>query len=228
MLAAVFIAVCSGCAIDSNTSSPGGQPSRPILAEEIDLKQASVRYPLTIYTRTLTHGGNTVNYPYVTNDDMSLLNLSIRSVFTEFAASCEAKGGTVDFLVEFNRYGLLSFKLTFTAANGSLLAVDTANFDCDSGSEVKLGACFGSSGSDRFTRLSEMVAQYVEKNELSVIGRIPPVTNETRFYFAYDGIVLFYREYEIVTPDSDPPMIGIKLSTVKDLVAKDGLLNRLA
>lgn len=219
-------AVFSGCAIERPEEQPS-RPSRAVIPDSTDLTQAIVRYPLTIARRVLNRGNCVISYPYVCNDNMYVLNLSIRSAFADFAEECEAADGSVDFKVVFNRYGLLSVKLYYSTPDGVIVNASSVNFDSDSGRLVDLHDCFGSGG-DYLPALTAAVEGYVESNGLTVIGEIPPVTDETNFVFTFEGLSLLFREYEIVTPDSDPPVIKIRLSAFRDLVAKDGLLNRMA
>ncbi len=227
VLAAALLTVFSGCAIE-RPEKPPSRPDRAVIPDSSDLTQDIVRYPLTIARRALSRGSCVINYPYVCNDNMYLLNLSIRSAFADFAEECEADNGSVDFKVVFNRYGLLSVKLSYSTPDGVVVNTSAVNFDSDSGRLVDLKDCFGSTGADYLSMLGDSVAGFVEQNGLTVIGEIPPVTDETDFIFTFEGLSLLYREYEIVTPDSDPPVIRIRYKTIKDFVAKDGLLNRMA
>lgn len=225
ILAAVVLAVFSGCAIE-----PPEEPTRParaVVNDDPGFKQAVVRRKLTITPRVLDYGSCTIVYPYVCDNNMYLLNLSIRSAFAEFAERCEAEKGEVRYSVAFNRYGLLSLKLVYATPGGVVIATDTANFDTDTGRLIDLHDCFGSTGADYLGLLRDYVLRYVEQNGLKLIGEVPALNDGSPFLFTYDGILLVYREYELVTPDTAQPTIKIRVSSVSDIIAKDGLLNRL-
>lgn len=226
-LLAALAGVFSGCYIE-RPDEGASRPARAVVPDDTELKQDVVRYPLTIARRSLNRGSCTISYPYVCNDNMYLLNLSIRSAFADFAEECEAVDGSVDFKVVFNRYGLLSVKLYFSTPDGVTVNTSAVNFDSDTGRAVDLHDCFGSTNADYLSKLTEAVVSFVNQNGLTVIGEIPPVTDGNDFIFTFEGISLLYREYEIVTPDSDPPAVKIRYRAYKDLVAKDGLLNRMA
>lgn len=229
VLSLLLVLLFTGCAIDGNTESAVRLPSHGVTIEEgPGFTQAIIRNPLAIAARYVEQNGCTIRYPIVCNADMELLNLSIRTVFSDFAAENGVKGGTVDFSIEFNNYGLVSFLMTSFDRDGGAFFVDAASFNSDNGRRVRLSDCFGSIETDYTSRLRDIVTRYIEANKLTLVSEIPPINDDSLFLFTYDGLFLVYREYELATYDAGMPRIRVKLSNVMDLLAHDGLLNRVS
>ena len=60
-----------------------------------------------------------------------------------------------------------------------------------------------------------------------MIGGEPVIDDSTLFLFAYDGLFLVFREYELFSYDAGAPRIKIRLASIAENIAADGLLNRL-
>lgn len=225
-LAALLLAL-SGCV---PLTSPGsGTSISPHGAHELApdaLSQGVVRQSLTIIPKRADMSGCGVTYPYVCNSNMEILNISIHSAYASFAQYCETPGGEIGYSVEFNRYGLLSVLMECTF-EGRVIFTDTANFDTDTGKRVYLSDCFGSTDTDYRVRLRDILARSVEQNEYTLLGQEPSMDDSTLFLFTYGGIYLVFREYEIFTSDAGEPRIMVKISSVMDHLAPDGLLNRV-
>ena len=188
--------------------------------------QSIIRQSLTVVAKKADMSGCRVTYPYVCNANMDLLNLSIHTVFAEFAEYCETPGAEIGYTVEFNRFGLLSFLLTCTSG-GRTIASDAANFNCDTGERVYLSDCFGSTETDYTVRLRDVLARSVEQNGYTYLGQEPAMDDSTLFLFTYGGIYLVFREYELFSSDAGTVKVMVKISSVMDHLAPDGLLNRV-
>ena len=224
LVTAVFL---SGCLLTGSYGTGGTRPQHAVGMDLNSLDQRVTRRPLTIVTKSLMQGDCRVKYPYVCDEGMDLLNISLHSFFMEFAADCEAVGGVVDYTVEFNNYGLLSLMLTCKAPGDSVWLTRTANFDCDTGEPVTLSDCFGTDCADYSARLGDVVARSMELNDYTPIGAGPEFNDSTQFLFTYGGILLVYREYEAFSYDAGAPRIKVKISNVMDLLQPDALLNRI-
>ena len=228
LLALVMTAAFAcGCYLGTSPGKTGTRPHHGPLIDMGELSQRVTRVPVTIMTKSLMHGSCRVKYPFVCDTEMDLINLSLNSFFMEFAADCEARGGTVDFKTEFNNYGLLSFMLFYRTPDGQILYERTANFDCDSGELLSLSDCFGVGSEVYSTRLKDIVARSVEQNGYTPLGEGPVFDDSTQFLFTYGGIYLVYREYEAFSFDAGSPRIKVKISSVMDLLAPDALITRV-
>ena len=227
LLMLVLCMAFSGCLLITEPESAAPSRPRGYFIDEDPIRQSTARDPLTVLTRSMTVGGCSVNYPFVASDSMDLLNLSIKTAFSDFAADCGVSDGTVSYNVEFNRSGLLSFTVQLTGQGGIVLFSDTASFNCDTGRRVYLDDCFGASYTDYPSRLSGLVTRFVEERGLTVVGSIPRIKDSTPFVFTNDGLALVFREYELCTHDGGAPRVPVPLSAVQDLVEADGLLNRI-
>lgn len=215
-----------GCAVENG---PGTRFRVPKVSPEpiIDLgPQAIVRHSLSMIPKVITLNGCQVRFPYVCNPDMDRLNLSIQSTFMDFANASEVDGGEVGYTVEFNRYGLLSFIMTYTTADGDILFIDAADFDSDTGLRVKLPECFGSD-TDFAPRVNELIEKRIGESGLTLLGRTPTVGEDTLFVFTFSGIELLYRPYEAFSYDAGTARIPITMYETSGVTAPDGLLNRL-
>jgi hypothetical protein len=222
-----LITLLSGCIAyeereKPSFNSPHSGLEIPSAPEEPDV----IRLSLTVVAKKAEMSECKVTYPYVCNANMDLLNLSIHTVFAEFAADCETPGAEVNYTLEFNRYGLLSFMLTCTS-NGKVINEDAANFDSDTGKRVRLSDCFGSTETDYTVRLRDILARSIEQNGYTILGQEPSMDDSTLFLFTYGGIYLVFREYELFSSDAGSPRIKVKISAVMDHLAPDGLLNRV-
>lgn len=216
-----------GCLLSSSSGSGAAHPNPGFELYADSLTQRVTRRPLTIAPKNARQGECRVKYPYACDEGMDLLNISLRSVFLEFAADCEVSGGVVEYVVEFNNYGLLSFTLNLRAPGGEIRLSRTANFDCDTGELATLSDCFGTGCEDYSSRLSDVVARTAEQNGYTPIGKGPEFNDSTQFLFTYGGILLVYREYEAFSSDAGAPRIKVKISNVMDLLQPDALLNRI-
>lgn len=225
--AALVMLFTAGCKIadkpDVHIRVPKRSPE-PII--EID-PQASVRHSLSIITKLVVQNGCRIHFPYVCNPDMDLLNMALQSAFTEFASECEAEGGEVDYTIEFNRFGLLSFILNYVSDDGSLLYTDTANYDTDTGKRVSLFECFGTGKDDPTDRLNELVGRRIAEKGYTVLGEVPSVSDDTLFVFAFGGLDICFRPYEAFSYDAGSPRLRISIYETSGYIADDGLLNRL-
>lgn len=229
-LAALIMALALTLCACAPGSSSGGIATSPMHGPELvpnEYSQAIIRNSLTIVSRKAEMDGCRVKYPYVCNANMELLNISIHSAVTEFVADCETEGASIECTVEFNRYGLLSLLAVCTLPNGKTVNTDAMNFDCDTGLRVGLHECFGKTEADYKARLNDLLRKSIQSQGLTVIGSDPEVNDDTLFLFTYDGIFLLFREYELFSYDAGAPRIKIKLASVFDLLAPDGLLNRV-
>lgn len=226
LILALALAFCA-CAPGQEASRPETGPMHGPELFPDEFSQGIVRNSLTIITRRATIEGCRVSYPYVCNSNMELLNISIHSAVAEFAADCETEGAAVSCTVEFNRYGLLSVFAVCELSDGRVINSDTLNFDCDTGRRVCLSDCFGSSDTDCFGKLTKLLAKSIEDSGYTVIGGEPVIDDSTLFLFAYDGLFLVFREYELFSYDAGAPRIKIRLASIAENIAADGLLNRL-
>jgi hypothetical protein len=228
--AALILALALAFCACAPGSSSGGIATGPMHGPELvpnEYSQAIIRNSLTIVSRKAEMDGCRVKYPYVCNANMELLNISIHSAVTEFVADCETEGASIECTVEFNRYGLLSLLAVCTLPNGKTVNTDAMNFDCDTGRRVCLSDCFGSSDTDCFGKLTKLLAKSIEDSGYTVIGGEPVIDDSTLFLFAYDGLFLVFREYELFSYDAGAPRIKIRLASIAENIAADGLLNRL-
>lgn len=227
VLTLLLIAVSAcGCLLSGSTDTGGTRPSHGQMINSGELSQSILRRPLSIIPKTLMRGECRVKYPYVCDSGMDLLNISLHSTLMEFASDCGEVAGTVDFVCEFNNYGLLSFTLNFMSADGSDTESRTVNFNCDTGEPVCLSDCFGA-GVDYAPRLGEIVSASMEENGYTAIGMGPRFDDSAQFLFTYGGIFLVYREYEAFSFDAGAPRIKVRLSGVSDILTQDALLNRI-
>ena len=164
--------------------------------------------------------------PFPRERDPPLCAVVEFNAFEEFRSSCGVQGGKIEYSLEFNRYGLLSLLMTCLSEDGKPLFYETANFNTDTGLRVSLTECFGA-GADPGERLNELVAAYAEANDMTYISSGPNVTDSTQFLFTFGGLTLVFREYELFTPDAGTTRIKVRCAEVQDLLAADGLLNRL-
>ena len=228
-LAALLLlsAALGSCSVKKKDASR--TPSNPMdyMFDEPDHSVTGVRTPLTLMQKTAAEHGRTVNYPFVCDEDMPLLNKSIQSVFMDFAEECEATGVTVSYSAEFNRFGLLSFLLQCRTADGRTIAVDTANFDCDTGRRVFLSDCFGTGSTDYPQRLEELVLHSIETGGGTLLAEGPDITDSTPFLFTFGGMYIVFREYELLSFDAGSPRIKVSVGQLTGYIAQDGLMNRL-
>lgn len=229
LLAALITAqaLLCGCSIEKSKSGslPRTEDSRQEIYERAHPK-TGVRHPLVIVSKKTLEAGCSVSYPFVCDDGMELLNISIQTAFSEFASECGAAGSDITYSIEFNRYGLMSFLMICTGRTGRELITETANFDSDTGRRAYLSDCFGS-GADYSARLMEIVERTAESEGYTFLGERPAIDDSTPFIFVYGGISLLFPEYEVFTYDAGSPRIKIPLSSVAGSVQQDGLLNRL-
>ncbi len=222
---AVLPALLCGCSVAATQTSPPAH----FRDKEFDFDhepQAIVRHPLSVITKLAEVKNCVILYPYVLDSGMGTLNLSVFTAFEEFRSSCGVQGGKIEYSLEFNRYGLLSLLMTCLSEDGKPLFYETANFNTDTGLRVSLTECFGA-GADPGERLNELVAAYAEANDMTYISSGPNVTDSTQFLFTFGGLTLVFREYELFTPDAGTTRIKVRCAEVQDLLAADGLLNRL-
>ncbi|MBO4848884.1 MAG: hypothetical protein J5586_07010 [Clostridia bacterium] len=229
MLAAVL--ALSACAMAGcvKKTKPGPDPAPPEYFVEPGVlpgEQSIVRYALPLISKTAQTNGCTVQYPYICSAGMDLLNINMHSVFMEIADEMEVSGGRIGYSAEFNKYGLLSFLVTYFSDDGAVLGADTANFDCDTGKRVFISDCFGPGASEAPAVLREIAARVADINGYNVISDIPEVTDASPFLFTFGGLYLVYREYELT---SDPGVLRIKVrcDEVASLISDDGLLARV-
>lgn len=225
LLAFAFVFVC-GCSVKDE---PAPRPAHVRDAEQYDPNsgQAIVRYPLTIITKRMNAKGAQIRYPYVCDDGMEILNISIHSAFTDFAVECETEGSKIGYTTEFNRFGLLSLTMTCTSPDGRELYVDTANFDTDTGKRVYLSSCFGSASEQAAEKLIAIVEGEAERLGATVLGELPSFDDGTRFLFTFGGIYLVFREYEVFSAEAGAVKIKVPYAAIYGTAASDGLMNRL-
>lgn len=226
LLCVLYILFCS-CSIKREDSERVRAAMRDLPVIDDESAAAPIRYPLTLTSKHMEENGCPVNYPYICDSGMSLLNMNVNKAFVEFAEECEPNGGSIDYDIEFNRYGLLSVNMIYMSDAGELMYNSLADFDCDTGKRVRLSDCFGT-GSHPFEKLSEMVEKYMEANNLTLIANLPEIDDTTMFSFRSGGIDLMFREYELCTYDAGAVSIRIHASSVSSLISSDGLLNRLS
>ncbi|MBO4562055.1 MAG: DUF3298 domain-containing protein [Clostridia bacterium] len=230
MLAVAFALLAfalSGCA---KKTKPGSDTSRPVYyvePEDLAAPQSIVRHSLPIMAKSASINGCTVQYPYICSAGMDALNITMHSVFMEFADEFEVNGGKLGYSVEFNRYGLLSFLVTYRSESGQLICSDAANFDCDTGRRVFVSDCFGEGAGSYSASLRAIVERNVAVNGYTVISGIPDITDESPFLFTFGGLILLYREYEICSADAGELQIRIRYDSVSEHVTGSGLLNRV-
>lgn len=217
----------SGCVI-----SPDPRPNiyvnaRSSVRENMPVYRGAINEPLLLETRYFTQCGCRVSYPYALGPAAEILNSTIRASFEDFVSEYGVEGGSVSCSVDYNRYGLLSLKLILAAPDDRVLFIDTANFNCDSGSRVRLEDCFGSSYTDYTSVLRGIVDRYVEQHGLSVVFSAPPIRNSSAFVFTAGGIKLIYREYELCTSEAGIFTVPASLAELSDCIAPNGLLTRL-
>ncbi|MBR3383313.1 MAG: hypothetical protein IKG85_09810 [Clostridia bacterium] len=227
----LFILLCSffGCAVTEDGDDT--KPSRkhdvlPIASASSEPTASPQRTPLMLISKSTTVDGCTVNYPFVCDSELELLNVAILAAFSELASYCESPGSSITYTTQFNRNGLLSFLLTCSSADGRELAVDAANFDCISCRRVFLSACFGSSP-DYAAKLSELVSREVAAAGASVLSSPPPMDDSRPFYFTFGGLCLVYRDLELTSRDPAVLRVSAPLEELAGVIAPDGLLNRL-
>ena len=223
----LMLAALSGCSV--RKPSTGRAPINPRGDELYDQEYTAeaVRTPLTIMSKTAHESGVTVNYPFICDDNMALLNRAILEAFYDFAADSESPGAIVEYTTEFNRLGLLSFTLYCVTGEGRTVSFDTASFDSDTGRRVYLSDCFGSGSADHVQKLDEIVCRSIEANGYTLIAQGPHIDDSTLFLFTFGGIYIMFREYELLTYDAGAPRIKITLGALSGSIAQDGLLNRL-
>lgn len=228
-LLAVFtllLAGLMGCAVTEPYERPNSHSSETNPLEPIS-EQAIVRRPLTMITKRLNTADCAVRYPYVCDEGMDILNISIHMAFTDFANECEAEGGRITYTVEFNRYGLLSLLLTCSTGDGKTLFTNAANFDTDTGKRVYLSDCFGKDAQGIPERLTELLWAEAERLGTAPIGDLPAFDDSTLFYFTYGGLYLIFREYEVFPPEAGTVRIKAPYAALEGQIGSDGLLNRL-
>ncbi|MBR6108162.1 MAG: DUF3298 domain-containing protein [Clostridia bacterium] len=215
-----------GCSVKKSDASRLPRPPREINLDPGESTGEPLRHPLVIITKRMQVNGCLVSYPFVCDDNTTILNRSIESAFTEFAAYCESPGCTVSYTVEFNRYGLLSLLLSCVTGDGRTVLTDAANFDADSGLRVYLSDCFGE-GSDYAEKLRDIVLKTVENRGYTLLASEPAIGDGTLFLFTFGGIYVMFREYELCTYEAGEPRIKITLGALASCTSQDGLLNRL-
>lgn len=226
LILALLLSLCA-CSPKHDDARPDTGPMHgPELFPE-EFSQGIVRNSLTIVTRKTEIDGTKVSCPYVCNSDMELLNVSIRSEIAAFIADSEAENASVTCTVEFNRCGLLSLLAVCELPDGRVVNTDTLNFDCDTGMRIALGDCFGSTDSDYVSDIEGILSRWIDSNGYTVIGSGPVIDDSTLFLFAYDGLWLVFREYELLSYDAGSPRVKVRLVNVSGHIAPDGLLNRL-
>lgn len=224
----LFSAALGGCSLKKKSGDR--QPMNPRgdgVAEE-GSSVTAIREPFKLTAKTMSAEGCIAQYPYVLDEHTVLLNMSIEKAFRDFAGDCESQGGRITYSVEFNRFGLLSVLMTCTIPGGKELYSRAANFDSDTGRQVFLSDCFGSGEAGHASRLEELVAGSVDSSGSTLLAVQPPISDDTDFIFAPDGICLLFREYELFTYDAGAPRISITLDELADCIQPDGLLNRLS
>ena len=228
LAAALVLLIGAFCGCYVRKSGDSRTPTSP-RGYELDIEGSArepIRSPLVLITKRMQVNGCTVFYPFVCDENTTILNRSIESAFDGFASYCESPGCTVSYSVEFNRYGLLSLLMTCSAPGGRTVLTDAANFDSDSGMRVYLSDCF-IEGSDYSEKLGEIVLKTVENRGYTLLASEPAIGDGTLFLFTFGGIYVMFREYELCTYEAGAPRIKAPLSALAGCFSQDGLLNRL-
>jgi len=138
-----------------------------------------------------------------------------RQIFTEYSVETNAAGlFSIVMAVQDLESGdaLFSLPLTFDAASGELCAIE---YYFDPGDESWRGA------------LSALVEEAVDEAGLSLLRRLPDITDEQSYYIKEKNLVLLYRSYEITNYTESGPAISIPVGTLTDYLAPQSPLLRL-
>lgn len=224
---AALLASVSGCAVDTAPPHTSAKPSADvdIAITPSPLQVSGIRYSLQfVEKRDVAPSGCTFSYPYVCNDGMRLLNISIRQTVNDVAANYD-DNYNVTYGVVYNHLGLLSVMLKVTdTRSGNSAEYMPVNFDVDSGLQISIADCFGSGSQTWRATLPDMISEKATAMGYTIIGYMPPIDDSQLFYFWSGGVAFYYRKYELCTADAGSPSFLFSVYSVWSLLGSDSIL----
>jgi len=131
--------------------------------------------------------------------------------------------------IKTNERNVLSLALTsFADFRGAhpMTYVDSLNFDVETGKNYKLYELF-KPGSDYMERLSKMIEEQIQKRQIILLDVFKGIKPDQDYYIADKSLVIYFQLYEITPYYYGFPYFVIPIYDVEDIIAEDGLLERM-
>lgn len=202
----------------------------------------NITLPIMIQTKVIQQQGMTIYYPVVyglpnkyvqdkiNNDIFSMVDFLIQEQyrrqdtanFTEMIGTYEIKTNERNILsLSFSNYAMVPF-----AAHG-LTLMKSLTFNVESGNTYQLQDLF-TSNSNYIQILSSNIEKQISERNIQTLEPFTTIHPDQDFYIADKVLVIYFQLYEITTYYIGFPMFPISIFELKDIMAEDGPLAKMA
>lgn len=130
-----------------------------------------------------------------------------------------------EYTIETYSSEILSLVLRFyDMESGMPCGVYPITFDLQSGKEQRLCAYFDDDDGRWRRILPDIITQQAEKQGITLLSELLPITDEQGFYISGTDLVLIYHPYEIATYEAGVPEFSIPIKNLEELLSDNSAL----